>query len=128
MPPLPNPTDSELAILRELWALGSGTVRQVHDALIARGSSVGYTTVLKLLQIMSDKGLVRQDRSARTHMFRPAIKQSHTQRQLVTDLLRRAFDNSARQLILHALSARSVSKEELREIRRLIDEAEKEKP
>jgi predicted transcriptional regulator len=126
MPPLPNPTDSELAILRELWDLGSGTVRQVHDAIKARGSGVGYTTVLKLLQIMADKGLVRRDSSARSHVFRPALKQSQTQRQLLADLISRAFNNSARQLILHALSSRKVSRQELQEIRRVIDEAEKE--
>jgi predicted transcriptional regulator len=122
----PNPTEAELAILRELWALGSATVRQVHEALASRGSSVGYTTVLKLLQIMTEKGLVRCDRATRTHVFRPAVEQSQTQRQLVADLLRRAFDNSARQLVVQALSAKKVSKAELGEIRRLIDQAEKE--
>lgn len=126
MAPPPNPTEAELAILRELWGLGSGTVRQVHEALVARGSGVGYTTVLKLLQIMTTKGLVRCDRATRSHVFRPAVKQSQTQRQLVADLLRRAFDNSARQLVLQALSAKRVSKRELQEIRQLIDQAEKE--
>lgn len=126
MPSPPNPTEAELAILRELWELEPCTVRQVHEALAARGSGVGYTTVLKLLQIMTEKGLVRCDRSARSHIFRPAIEQSQTQRQLVADLLRRAFDNSARQLVLQALSAKRVSKAELSEIRRLIDQAEKE--
>lgn len=122
----PNPTEAELAILRELWGLGRGTVRQVHQALAGRGSGVGYTTVLKLLQIMTEKGLVRCDRSTRTHVFRPAVEQSQTQRQLVSDLLKKAFDNSARQLMLQALSAKRVSRQELAEIRELIDRAEKE--
>src|SRR5438067_7778446 len=126
---LPNgPTDAELAILRELWTLGEATVRQVHESLAASGRDVGYTTVLKLLQIMTGKGLVLRDESRRTHVYRAAREESQTQRQLVRELLRRAFGNSAKALVMHALSARRASKAELREIRELIERMEQEAP
>jgi predicted transcriptional regulator len=118
--PLPRPTDAELAILRVLWTTGPGTVRDVH-ARLHQDRPVGYTTVLKLLQIMTDKGLVRRDESARTHVYRAAASQDHTQKQLVGDLLDRAFGGSAQKLILHALSAKKASRAELDEIRRLLD-------
>ena len=117
---LPRPTDAELAILRVLWTTGPGTVRDVHAKLPA-DRPVGYTTVLKLLQIMTDKGLVRRDESNRTHIYRAAASEDHTQKQLVGDLLDRAFGGSARKLILHALSARKATPQELDEIRRLLD-------
>ena len=117
---LPRPTDGELAILRVLWSDGPATVRDVR-AKMPGGRAVGYTTVLKLLQIMTEKGLVRRDESSRTHIYRAAASQDHTQKQLVGDLLDRAFGGSARKLILHALSARKASREELDEIRRLLD-------
>ena len=117
---LPRPTDAELAILRVLWTTGPGTVRDVY-AKLQDQRPVGYTTVLKLLQIMTDKGLVRRDESNRTHVYRAAAPEDHTQKQLVGDLLDRAFGGSARKLILHALSARKASPEELDEIRRLLD-------
>jgi predicted transcriptional regulator len=113
-----KPTDAELGILRVLWTRGPSTVRQVAEAL---GRDEAYTTVLKLLQIMADKGLVTRDESARTHVYTATCSEQQTQRQLVTDLLHRAFDGSAAKLVLQALSSGKASKEELAEIRRLID-------
>jgi predicted transcriptional regulator len=128
MPSLSNPTGAELSILRALWTLKSATVRQVHEAVTAAGSDVGYTTILKLLQIMTEKGLVTRDEAQRTHVYRAALPQEQTQRQLVADLLNRAFNNSAQKLVMQALAAKKASKAELREIRRLIDQMEKETP
>jgi BlaI family penicillinase repressor len=123
----PNrPTDAELAILRFLWRRGPSTVREVLDE--SQSSSQGYTTVLKLLQIMTDKGLVLRNESQRTHVYRPARSEAQTQRQLVGDLLERAFGGSAKQLIVRALSATKASPEELREIRSLINDMTKEGP
>jgi BlaI family transcriptional regulator, penicillinase repressor len=118
---LPRPTDGELAILRVLWVDGPGTVRDIHGKLQG-DRTVGYTTVLKLLQIMTDKGLVRRDESERTHVYRAAASEDHTQQQLVRDLLDRAFGGSAQKLILQALSARKASRDELDQIRKLLDE------
>jgi predicted transcriptional regulator len=115
-----KPTDAELAILRVLWSRGPSTVRQVAEALDRES---GYTTVLKLMQIMTDKGLVRRDDAERTHVYEAAYSEDQTQRQLVSDLLNRAFDGSAAKLVLHALAAKKASPEELAEIRRLIDKA-----
>ena len=122
--PQPRPTDAELAILRVLWARGPCTVRQVHDQL-NRAKRTGYTTVLKLMQIMTDKGLVMRDESERSHVYRAKIGEQQTQRHLLRDLLERAFNGSAKKLVMQALSAAPASKEELAEIRRLIDEASK---
>src|SRR5687767_8577894 len=105
---LPRPTDAELTILRVLWHRGPSTVRQVHDEL-NRAQATGYTTVLKFLQIMTDKGLVDRDESQRTHVYRPRIAEDKTQRQLVRDLLDRAFGGSAQKLIMQALSAKKAS-------------------
>ena len=113
-----KPTDAELGILRVLWARGPSTVRDVFDALGGEGA---YTTVLKLLQIMTEKGLVRRDDSTRTHVFEAAYSEDQTQQQLVGDLLDRAFDGSAAKLVLRALEARAASPEELAEIRKLLD-------
>jgi predicted transcriptional regulator len=113
-----KPTDAELGILRVLWSRGPSTVRDVFDALGGEGA---YTTVLKLLQIMTEKGLVRRDDSTRTHVFEAAYSEDQTQQQLVGDLLDRAFDGSAAKLVLRALEARAASPEELAEIRRLLD-------
>ena len=113
-----KPTDAELAILRVLWARGPSTVRQVAEDM---GREGGYTTVLKLLQIMTEKRLVRRDESARTHVYEAAFSQDHTERQLVTDLLDRVFDGSAAKLVLQALAAHKASPEELAEIRQLLD-------
>jgi predicted transcriptional regulator len=119
---LPRPTDGELEILRVLWRRGPSTVRQVHEAL---GRPAGYTTVLKLLQIMTAKGLVRRDESERTHVYRASLSEGRTQRQLVKDLLDRAFGGSARQLVLQALGGGQASPEELAQIRQLLDELER---
>ena len=116
----PRPTDAELAILRVLWVRGASTVRQVHDVL-NRERPTAYTTALKLLQIMTEKGLVRRDETDRTHVYQARLTEEQTQRQLVRDLLDRAFGGSASKLVVQALAARRTSAEELTEIRKLID-------
>jgi predicted transcriptional regulator len=113
-----KPTDAELGILRVLWSRGPSTVRQVAEAL---GREAGYTTVLKLLQIMTEKHLVVRDEAARTHVYQAAYTEDQTQRQLVSDLLDRAFGGSAAKLVLQALAANKTSPEELAEIRKLLD-------
>jgi BlaI family penicillinase repressor len=119
--PLPRPTDAELAILRVLWDEGPTTVRHVHEAM-AGDRDTGYTTTLKLMQIMAEKGLVTRDESSRTHIYAARVSRDRTQRQLVNDLIDRAFGGSATALVLQALSAQPTSEEELGEIRRLIDD------
>jgi predicted transcriptional regulator len=119
-----KPTDAELAILRVLWARGPSTVREVFDALGGEGV---YTTVLKLLQIMTDKSLVRRDESARTHVYEAAYSEDQTQQQIVSDLLDRVFDGSAAKLVLHALEAGKASPAEIAEIRKLLDKHRKER-
>ena len=119
--PQPRPTDAELAILRVLWERGASTVRQVHEAL-AETRDTGYTTTLKLMQIMADKGLVKRNETARTHVYSAMAGQEQTQRQLVQDLMDRAFGGSAAQLVLRALSAEGATDAELKEIRKLIDD------
>jgi len=116
----PRPTDAELAILRILWARGASTVRQVHEVL-GRDRPSAYTTALKMLQIMTEKGLVRRDSTDRTHVYQARQTQEHTQRQLVRDLLDRAFDGSASQLVMQALATKRASPEELGEIRKMIE-------
>ena len=115
-----KPTDAELAILRVLWARGPSTVRQIAEVMADGGRETGYTTVLKLLQIMTEKGLVVRDESARTHIYAAAYTQDQTERQLVTDLLDRVFDGSAAKLVLQALASNKASPEELDEIKKLI--------
>ena len=115
-----RPTDAELAILRVLWERGASTVRQVHEALAMR--ETGYTTTLKLMQIMADKGLVTRNESARTHVYTAMAGEEQTQRQLVQDLVDRAFGGSAAQLVLRALSAEGATDADLKEIRKLIDD------
>src|SRR5262245_38070263 len=100
---LPRPTDAELSILRVLWQRGPSTVRQVQEEL---GEDTDYTTVLKFLQIMTEKGLVTRDDAERAHVYEASLPEEETQRQLVTDLLDRAFRGSAKKLVLHALSAK----------------------
>lgn len=127
-PDLPRPTDAELAILRVLWSRGPSSVRQVHDELSSH-QTTGYTTVLKLMQIMTEKGLVSRDESERAHIYRPRVNEERTQRQLVRDLLERAFGGDASQLVMQALSTKRATPEELAAIRALIDEMEPgEKP
>jgi BlaI family transcriptional regulator, penicillinase repressor len=116
----PRPTDAELGILRILWQRGPSTVRQVHDVL-GRERPSAYTTALKLLQIMAEKGLVSRDERERTHIYHARVSEEQTQRQLVRDLLDRAFGGSSSKLVMQALAARRASSEELSEIRRLLD-------
>ena len=117
----PRPTPAELEILRSLWTHGPSTVREVQERLEAERPT-GYTTVLKLMQIMAEKGLVARDESSRTHVYSPRVSRDDTQRQLVSDLVDRAFGGSAKALVLQALAAHPTSEEELREIQRLIGE------
>ena len=124
IPDPPRPTDGELEILTVLWERGPSTVRDVHEA-VARRKPTQYTTVLKLLQIMSEKRLVRRDERQRAHVYKADRPREWTQRQLAGDLLQRAFGGSAKSLILGALSARKASPEELAEIRGLLEEYEK---
>jgi predicted transcriptional regulator len=121
---LPRPTDAELEILTVLWSRGPTTVREVHEAIAVR-KPTQYTTVLKLLQIMAEKGLVRRNEKQRAHIYEAARPQEWTQRQLAGDLLQRAFSGSAKSLMIGALSAQKASKEELSELRRLLEEYEK---
>jgi BlaI family transcriptional regulator, penicillinase repressor len=124
-PTLPKPTPAETEILNALWDLGPSTVRQVHDVLDARHKT-GYTTVLKLMQIMTDKGLVRrEDGDGRAHIYTPTLERDLAQRQMVRDLVDRIFGGSATQLVLQALEERPASEAELEEIRQLIDKREK---
>jgi predicted transcriptional regulator len=120
MTKVPRPTDAELAILRILWERGPCTVRHVHDVL-SRERPAAYTTALKMLQIMTEKGLVRRDDRDRTHIYESRLTEEQTQRQLVRDLVDRAFGGSASKLVLQALSARRATPEELGEIRKLIE-------
>ena len=122
----PRPTDAELAILRVLWRRGPSTVKQVHEELTRRAPSV-YTTTLKLLQIMTEKGLVTRDESQRAHLYATRYPEEETQSRLVGDLLDRAFEGSATRLVMRALSSRPASAEELAEIRNLLDRLEGEK-
>jgi predicted transcriptional regulator len=118
---LSRPTDAEVAILRILWARGPSTVRQVKDAL---GETTGYTTALKLLQIMAEKGLVIRNDSQVTHVYEARFPEEQTQQQLLRDLMDRAFGGSAKKLVMQALSAQPASANELAEIRKLIEEME----
>jgi|SRR5579862_586951 len=120
-----RPTDAELEILTVLWSTGPATVREVHD-VIRRRRTAQYSTVLKFMQIMAEKGLVRRDLNQRAHIYEAARPREWTQRQLAGDLLERAFAGSAKALLVGALSARKTSKKELAEIRKLLDEYRKE--
>ena len=118
-----KPTASELEILRVLWARGPSTVREVYEALREQ-KSLGYTTVLKLLQIMTAKGTVRRNEQQRAHVYEACQPAEETKRQLVGDVLHRVFEGSASELMIHALEGRRTSKKELDELRRLLDEYE----
>ncbi len=118
-----RPTEAELSILRVLWEGGPTSVRQVQRTL-DKERPTGYTTVLKLMQIMTEKGLVARDESVRPQIYRPKYSQEQTQRQLVTDLLQRAFGGSVRSLVLQALAAKKSTPEELEEMERLLDRME----
>ena len=122
-----QPTDLELSILRVLWKRGPGSVRKIlNDYNRGRADEVGYTTILKMLQIMTEKGLVERDDSVRPQIYSASHSQGQTQRVLVSDLLEKAFEGSAKQLVLQALSAKAASEEELAEIERLLDRLEGE--
>ena len=122
---LPRPTGAELTILRVLWRRGPCTVREVHDDL-RRERPTGYTTVLKLLQIMADKGLVARDEAERAHVYHPVQSEERTEQGLVSDLLDRAFEGSAQKLVMRALAARPATPTELAQIRHLLDSLERE--
>ena len=113
-----KPTDAELAILRVLWTRGPSTVREVAEEMGREGA---YTTILKLLQIMTDKGLVKRDDSTRSHVYKAASSEDKMQKQLVTDLLDKVFAGSAAKLVLQALDAGQATPDELAEIRKLLD-------
>jgi BlaI family transcriptional regulator, penicillinase repressor len=121
--PLQKPTASELEILRVLWERGPSTVREVHEALREK-RDLGYTTVLKLLQIMTAKGTVRRNEEQRAHVYEACQPATETKRQLVGDVLQRVFEGSASELMIHALEGRRTSKKELDELRRLLDDYE----
>jgi predicted transcriptional regulator len=120
----PKPTDAELTILRVLWQRGPSTVRQVHDALNAV-KKTGYTTVLKFMQIMHEKGLVTRDEAPYAHVYQARLPKEQAQRTLVADLLDRAFEGSMSGLVLRALSAKKATPEELAEIRKILKKYER---
>ena len=119
-----KPTASELEILRVLWTHGPSTVREVHDALQAK-RAMGYTSVLKFLQIMTTKGTVRRNETQRAHVYEACVPAEQTKRQLAGDILQRVFEGSASQLMMHALAGRRASRAEIDELRRLLDEHER---
>ena len=121
----PKPTEAELEILNVLWMRGPCTVRDVHEE-IGLNKNAQYTTVLKTMQIMAEKHLLRRDERQRAHVYAATKPREWTQKQIAGDLLQRAFGNSARSLLMGALSARKASKDELNSIRQLLDEYEKE--
>jgi len=125
MPEPPRPTDAELEILTVLWSIGPATVRDVYNVICARRPAQ-YSTVLKFMQIMAEKGLVRRDETERAHVYRAARPREWTQQQLAGDLLERAFSGSAKALLMGALSARKATKEELADLRKLLDDYRKE--
>ncbi|MEO1525782.1 MAG: BlaI/MecI/CopY family transcriptional regulator [Planctomycetota bacterium] len=118
-----GPTDGEIAILQVLWEQGPSTVRQVHERL-NDDRETGYTTVLKFMQIMFEKGLLKRDESHHAHIYKAAVTRKNTQRKTITRVAEQLFDGSAQQLVLQALSSKKSSPEELAEIRRLLDELE----
>jgi predicted transcriptional regulator len=120
-----RPTDRELTILRILWDNGPSTVRQVNEAM-NQDENTGYTTTLKLMQIMTEKGLLLRDDSQFKHIYRPALTEEKAQKQLVGDLLEKAFSGSAEKLVMRALSAKKVSAKELASIKKMLDDFEGE--
>lgn len=123
-PATPLPTDAEIDILAVLWRMGPATVREVHEAL---GKDSGYTTTLKQMQLMMEKGLLIRSERFRSHVYEPGVPQEQTQKQIAADLLKRAFNGSAKNLLLGALSAQPASSDELAEIRKMIDKFAKDK-
>lgn len=120
-PTLPKPTEAELELLRVLWSKGSATVREVHEE-IAQARPLGYTSVLKILQIMTEKGLVQRTESAKAHLYRATVSQQETQSQMLRDLSDRLFSGSASQLAMHALSMQPASATELEAVRKMLEE------
>ena len=120
-----RPTERELTILRILWDNGPSTVRQVNE-IMSKESNTGYTTTLKLMQIMTEKGLLLRDDSQFKHVYKPAVTEEKAQKQLVGDLLDKAFSGSAEKLVMRALSAKKVSLKELERIKKMIEEIERE--
>ena len=123
---LPKPTEAELELLRVLWDKGSASVRELHE-VVSQQRPLGYTSVLKTLQIMTEKGLVQRTEAGKAHIYRAAASQQETQNQLLRDLSERLFSGSAAQLAMHALTMQPASEEELEEIRKLIRK-KREKP
>jgi len=121
---LPKPTEAELAILAVLWQHGPSTVREVWEQISPK-QETGYTTVLKTMQIMFEKGLLERDEAQRSHIYQAALSEDHTQRQHVRHLLERVFCGSAPRLVMHALAAKKTTRSELAEIRRLLDQMER---
>ena len=127
-PPKPQPTDAELLILKVLWDLGPSTVRQVHETLQqTQASKTGYTTVLKLMQIMAQKGIVDRDESNRSHVYSAVRSRETTQQSIVGTLIDKTFSGSTAQLVLSALSAKPASEEELAQIRAMLNQADSER-
>ena len=122
-----KPTDAELEILRVLWDRGPSTVREVHEVL-SRARPGGYTTALKLLQIMAEKKLVRRDEKQRAHVYVARYAREQTERQLLRDLVERVFNGSAARLVMQALAGKRATREELDEIRRMLDRMEESTP
>ncbi|HUP90195.1 MAG TPA: BlaI/MecI/CopY family transcriptional regulator [Longimicrobiales bacterium] len=120
MKPQAMPTNSELEILNVLWRRGALTVRDVHEEIGAK-RDIGYTTVLKLMQLMAEKNLVTRDESTRSHVYAAAVPEKKIKRHLVSDMMERAFDGSAANLVMQALSSHKATKEELAQIRALLD-------
>jgi predicted transcriptional regulator len=123
----PSPTPVELAILQVLWQRGPSTVRQVHNAL-KDDRDTGYSTTLKMVQVMTEKGLLLKDESTRPQVFRPSRPQEQTQVQLLDELIQRAFGGSAENLVMRAVSAKRITPSELGEIKKLVERARKERP
>lgn len=123
----PIPSNAELEILRILWKRGPSTVREVHDEL-KRERDLGYTTVLKIMQVMAEKKIVTRDESERSHVYKAAVEEKSVKRRLVSDLLDKAFDGSAAQLVMQALSDKRASPEDLKKIRKLLDESSRKSP
>lgn len=127
--PSPQPTDVEIAILRVLWERGPSTVREVHLALQnSPDRDTGYSTTLKMMQVMLEKGLLKRDESKRPQVYTPSQPEEQTQRQMVGDLLHRVFGGSARKLVLRAVESERVSADELAEIQKLLKKLEGDKP
>lgn len=120
-----KPTEAELDILNVLWKQESATVREVHE-ILSRDKTLGYTTVLKMMQIMDEKGLVERDMQGKAHIYYARLKQKEAQRNFVVNLLDKVFGGSAKQLVLQALESKPASAEEMKEIREMLENAEKE--